>query len=785
MFPRIPFLAAFIALSISTHAQTITQTIRGTVFDKVSNQTLPGAVVILLNTDPAIGAATDMDGNFKLPNVPVGRQTLVITYLGYKEQVLSNVIVNSGKELVLTINMEEDLREIQAVEVVAQRDKKEALNNMTLVSTRTFSVEETQKFAAAFNDPGRTATSFAGVVGTDDGGNNISIRGNSPYGLLWRMEGVDIPNPNHFAEAAESGGGISIISSQLLANSDFMTGAFSAEYGNALAGVFDLKLRKGNNEKREYTLQAGILGLDIAAEGPFAKGYEGSFLFNYRLSTLTLLQMAGLNIIQGRTDFQDLSYNIYLPTKKAGTFSIFGFGGLSKQSLDAERDSLQWEESWQSWDQVFFTNTAMSGMKHVISLSDKTYLQTSLVYSGYENGFHVDTLTNNYEPQEAYFESYRNGKINLSTIVNHKFNAKHSLRAGAYVNRYDFNLVKRYTDLNTGELFEPLNAVGDVWTLQAFAQWKYRVTEQLTFNLGAHYLELLSNHTRSIEPRAALKYALDEKQNVSIGYGLHSQMQPIGVYVAQVENADGTFSLPNENVGLNKAHHIVLAYDRSLTKHMYVKVETYYQQLFNIAVENTSDGTLSAINNEYSYITEPLVNNGKGYNYGVEFTLEQFTHNNMYFLLSTSLYESQYKTLENVWRNTRFNGNYAVSFTGGKEWNVGKPERNKVLGVNARLLYSGGLRTTPIDLEASIAQNEEVEFSQLAYTNQLPYYLRTDLRISLKRNFAKATTTLSLDLQNATNRKNVGGEYFDAKRNEVHTWYMLPLLPILAYRVEF
>lgn len=564
-----------------------------------------------------------------------------------------------------------------------------------------------------------------------------------------------------------------------------MTGAFSAEYGNALSGVFDLKLRKGNNEKREYTVQAGVLGLDLAAEGPFSKKYGGSYLFNYRLSTLTMLQLMGLEIIQGRIDFQDLSYNIFLPSSKLGNFSFFGFGGLSKQSLDAERDSSQWEEFWQSWDQVFFTNTGMSGMKHVIPFSDKTYLQNSLVYSGYENGFHVDTLTYDYKPREAYFESYVNSKWNWSTIVNHKFDARHSLRAGAYINRYHFNLVKRYTDLNTGELIIPLDDAGQVWTAQAFAQWKYRVTEQLTFNLGAHYLELLSNNTRSIEPRAALKYALDEKQNVSIGYGLHSQLQPIGVYVAQQQNVDGTFSKPNENVGLNKAHHIVLGYDRSINKHMYTKVEAYYQHLFNIAVENDDDATLSAINNEYSYITEPLVNDGRGYNYGVEFTLEQFTHNNMYFLLSTSLYESKYKTLENVWRNTRFNGNYAVSFTGGREWSVGKPEKNKVLGINARVLYSGGLRTTPIDVESSITQNEEVEFEQLAYTRQLPYYLRSDIRVSLKRNFKNATTTLSLDLQNATNRKNVGGEYFDAKRNEVHTWYMLPLLPVLAYRVEF
>jgi len=125
---------------------------------------------------------------------------------------------------------------------------------MSAVSARAFTVEETQKYPAAINDPLRMATNFAGVASLDDGMNQIVIRGNSPTGLLWRMEGIDIPNPNHFAAKGSSGGGISILSSQLLSNSDFITGAFAADYGNALSGVFDLNLRKGNNEKRETTL---------------------------------------------------------------------------------------------------------------------------------------------------------------------------------------------------------------------------------------------------------------------------------------------------------------------------------------------------------------------------------------------------------------------------------------------------------------------------------------------------------------------------------------------------
>jgi hypothetical protein len=284
---KIYFLLLPLVISFSLQAQMLTQTIRGTVIDKVSQTTLPGASIILVNSDPLIGTTTDPDGNFKLTQIPVGTHTIRISFIGYKEVTLPNILVNSGKEVVLTIPIDEDITQLDEIVIRPDLEKNKPLNEMATVSTRAFSVEETRRFAAAVNDPARAAVSFAGVVSADDGSNSISIRGNSPFGLLWRMEGVDIPNPNHFADVGSSGGGISILSSQLLANSDFSTGAFPAEYGNALAGVFDLNLRKGNNEKHEYTVQAGFLGMDVAMEGPFAKNYRGSYLINYRYSTLS------------------------------------------------------------------------------------------------------------------------------------------------------------------------------------------------------------------------------------------------------------------------------------------------------------------------------------------------------------------------------------------------------------------------------------------------------------------------------------------------------------------
>lgn len=772
---------SLVLIAFAATAQ-LTQTIRGSVVDVVSKTPLPGATVVLINSDPLIGSTTDADGNFKLSKVPVGTHSIRISFIGYKELILPNITVNSGKEVVLNVPIEEDITVMEEIVVTPDAEKNKPLNEMATVSARTFSVEETRKFAAAANDPARAALSFAGVVTTGDGNNTISIRGNSPFGLLWRMEGVDIPNPNHFANAGTSGGGISILSSQLLSNSDFMTGAFAAEYGNALAGVFDLNLRKGNNEKREFTAQAGVLGMDIAVEGPFSKNYRGSYLINYRYSTLSILSKLGVDLFDAETNFQDLSYNFYLPTERAGNFSLFGFGGLSDQTQVAKKDSSLWTDEGMRYSEQYFSNTGAAGLKHSITLGQNTYLQSAVVMSGNDHGSTEEKLDDNYVSQFEYKRNYLNKKITVSSVLNHKFNARQSIRTGLYFNEYFYNLRERYLDDETNTIEEPINAKGNTSTVQMFAQWNFRISEKLTYNYGMHWLYMPSNGESSIEPRTSLRYAIDDRQSLNVGYGLHSQMQPVGVYEAQVQLPDGTWLKPNKNIGFNKAHHIVVGYDRSLTRHLHAKVETYYQHLYNIAVKNDPTSPVSTLVNEDGYMTDPLVNKGRGRNYGVELTLEQFMHNNMYFLLSTSLFNSEYRALDNIWRSTRFNSQRAMSFTAGKDFPLRK---NRTFGVNVRAIYAGGFRTTPIDFEKSRLQGHTEYVESLAYSEQMPDYFRTDLRISLKRNRSRSTSTIALDIQNATNNKNLGGQYYDARSGEIKKWYQVPLLPIISYRIEF
>lgn len=777
----VPFLF-FFPIITKAQSQVSTQQIRGRVIDKQSQAPLPGAVIRVSNTNPVIGASTNSLGEFVIKQVPVGRLGILVTNMGYKELALTDLVLNAGKELYLNIELEEQMNTMNEVVITGNNEKNKPLNAMSVVSTRTFSVEETQKFAAAVNDPARMATSFAGVVGGDGGNNFISIRGNSPNALLWRMEGVDIPNPNHFAAAGTAGGGISIISAQLLANSDFSTGAFAPEYGNALGGVFDLKLRKGNNQKREYTFQAGLLGIDLAAEGPFAANYGGSYLINYRYSTLGLISNLGIPIGDATTLFQDLSWNIILPTQKAGNFSFFGFAGLSNQQNMAKKDTNLWkEEPYFRYQGNYVSNTGAFGFQHNYQLSKSAYIKNTLMLSGYVNEDKGGLLSFNYEYVEPVSRNrYQEQKITLSTVFNKKFNAANQLRVGTIVTRNGYSLLQmsRVDSLNT--LIKEIEANGNAWQLQSYAQLNHKVNSRLSIVGGLHSFLFTTSQTLTLEPRVAMRYEINSRNLITLGYGLHSQLNPIGVYF--VANENGLY--PNEKLKPAMANHYVVGHTLQINRYTHLKTEIYLQRLFQVPVSTDINNTYAIVNSTGGFASMALNNEGKGINKGIELSLEQFTYKNAYYLLTVSLFDSKYKASNGQWYHTQFNTNYAINLTAGKEWKI-KGKKDRFLGANLKLSSNGGFRYTPIDLEASKEQGETIRNMNETYARQNPGFLRLDTRVSLKTNYKKTTGTLALDLQNATNHKNVGGNYYNETTGEINYWYMTPLIPVLSYRLEF
>lgn len=763
----------------SASAQELTRQVRGSVVDQDTKIPLIGATVLVVDSDPLIGASTDVDGRFTLLNVPIGRHDLQVQYLGYEPKNINQVDIGSGKEVVLTIEMMESTAELQEVVVKAEKDPSKPNNEMAVVSTRSFSLEQSERFAASMNDPGRMALSFAGVNLTNDITNAISIRGNAPKGLLWRLEGVEVPVPNHFSIDGLYAGNVSILSNNLLSTSDFSTGAFPAEYGNALSGVYDLRLRSGNDQKREYTVQAGFLGLEASVEGPFIKGKRSSYLINYRYSTLGLFKAAGVKL-QGdlNTAFQDINMKLNFPTKKFGVISAFLVGGLSDAGFAAERDTTKWRKGWDQSriNQDSKNNYIATGVGHRFIINERNYIQTTIAYTQSGNNLQNSYLTDSLTLQDYWWYNVYNRAIRTATQVNTKLSSKHHLRYGFNYSRLIFSMEDRWLEGWGKSYFA--NGIANFY--QTYVQHRYRVTSDFTIYTGMHISYFDVNAKFAFEPRFALDWKFAPKHKLSFGAGMHSRQESLAFYF--IESGSSTTPV-NRYLDFSRAVHAVLAYDFQILRNLNLHAEAYYQYLYGIPVKKKPND-YSTINDMDSYSKRALVNNGLGMNYGLELTIDKSFSKNYYVLVTGSLYNSRYQGSDHIWRNTRYNGNYITSLTAGKDFRVGKNGKN-IIGVNIKLFYAGGRRITPIDLQASIAQGSEVKDETRILEGRIADYFRLDMRLRFKQNLKKIAWQVSLDVQNVTNRLNEINRKYNPAQQKVVAKYQQGIIPVLKFRVEF
>ncbi len=760
----------------------LTRPIRGTILDQDSQMPLIGATVVVVGSDPIMGGATDLEGRFRIQGVPVGRVTLKISSIGYEERTIPNLLLSSAKEEILHITLAESVNTLDEIVIKADIPRGEALNEMAVISAHTFSVEETSRYAGSFDDPARMVVAFAGVNGNAEGNNDIIVRGNSPKGILWRLEGIAIPNPNHFAGEGSTGGPINALSSKMLSNSDFFTGAFAPEYGDATSGVFDMKLKSGNNERQEYTGAISTLGLDMTAEGPIRQGSRGSYIANYRYSALDLLDRAGVVDFGGVPRYQDLSFKIQLPVNNKHTFALFGLGGMS--SIDTEEKDEN-DENLTTGKFNGKNKMGVFGATHSFQLNDNMYLRSALAATGSDNSFRFAI------PNDAnLFYTIEDGTISKSSLIasstfNYKLNARHKIESGVILTRLNFDMKVGEWDFQRNQLTSQLLDKGSSATFQGFASWKYRINEELTVINGVHFLQLALNNNYSVEPRLALKWQFNEKQSFNTGVGIHSKLEGMSTYLAKQFANDGTFTQPNKNLEITKAAHFVAGYDNQLGANTHLKLEAYYQHLYDVPVEDTDTTSFSLLNSTEGYTTRQLVNEGKGRNYGVELTLERYLHNGFYYMNTISLFRSLYTTKSGVERKSAFDNNYVANLIGGKEFKVGEPSRNRVFFVNTKIALIGGKRYSPINLPASIAANTEVIDELNPFSRKGDDIFRADLSVGLRRNRKHTTTELKFDAQNILNNQTALGEYYVRASRSIYESKQLGMLPTISYKVSF
>lgn len=783
-------LLIFSVFSEEIQAQNPTQTIKGTISDKQSQASIPGVNIVIIGSEPLKGAGSDINGHFKIQEVVPGRYDLKISYMGYKELVVSNVVVTAGKEVALDIALEENVNSLQEV-VISGTKKNETNNEMTSVSGRSFSMEEVNRYAGGRSDPSRLAANFAGVSSPDDSRNDIVIRGNSPTGVLWRIEGLNIPNPNHFSTVGTTGGPVSAINTNVLKNSDFFTSAFPSEYGNANAGVFDLGFRNGNSDKREHTIQFGALtGLEAMTEGSINKEKGSSYLLAYRYSFTGFAQALGIPVGTTATPFyQDLSFKINGANTKLGRFTLFGLGGKSR--IEFLHDKIDSTDLFAdpTKDSYFSSDIGLVGIKHFIRVGDKSYVNTVIGGTYSASNYNMDTVSRSDESTVRTLEN-RATQIHysLNTSFNSKINSKLFVKIGAIAEIINLELFYRNKERNS--TWNQIWDYNDYTSLiQGYVHAKYSFNDKLTLNAGAHSQVLTLNNSFSVEPRVGLKYQLDEKNSFCAGYGMHSQMQPTDVYFYRELQADGTYDQSNKNLDFTRSQHFVFGYDVLPLKNWRLKFEAYYQLLSNIPVTE-QPGSFSMLNSGASFNpTEQgyLKNEGTGTNYGVELTIEKFFSKGYYGLITGTLYESKYKGSDGIERNTAFNGKYVYNVLIGKEFKLGQQKRNSFT-IDVKLTQAGGRYYTPVDLEASQETQQQVLKSDAyAFSERNPDFFRLDVKtgITLNSKKRKLSQSLFFDIQNVTDNKNVFAERYNPLTNKINTAYQIGFFPNFLYKVQF
>lgn len=784
----------------SIFAQQPLQTVRGKVFDNETNFPLTDAKVelfLLLDTVATYSIRTDAEGQFEILNVPVGKYRLDVTYPTHDSKS-TTITVNSGKETVVQIAMVESYYEKVEVIVVA-RKKNEVLNEMALISAQKFSVEETNRYAGSRFDPARMASNFAGVQGADDSRNDIIIRGNSPLGVVWKVEGIDIPNPSHFAISGSTGGPVSILNNKILGNSDFLMSAFPAQYGNSTSGVFDLKLRNGNNNKHELTGQFGFLGTEFLAEGPLNKSKNSSYLIMGRYSTLSLFQKMNIQIGTDAVPiYGDLSFKFNWKLKSGASLSWFGIGGKSQIAIKISEQKTYSTELYGEGDrdQYFGTQMGVTGLIYKKTLNEKTFISATLAVSYEEqNSRHniltrhldstgVNIIVDSINPIMGYY--FKSTKTSAFFSINHKINKLHLVKAGINIDGYYFNQLdsvrKNYQFVNRWDF------IGTAMLIQPFIQWKWKMKENMDLTAGLHsqYFSL-SNSISKIEPRLGWKMRMKNDQSVFAGAGLHSQTQPMYTYTYHLQ---GTEALHNKNMDFTRSAHSGIGYEKSFKNKLNIRTETYYQYLYNIPVTVTpSSFSLINVGSGFArfFPDSLLENTGTGYNYGLEITVQKYFDKSFYFMFSGTLYDSKYRGSDGMLRNTSYNGNYIGNLLGGKEF---KLNEKQMISIGLKVTYAGGKRYGYPDIQKCIDQQDIIFLDSAFNERQFKDYFRMDLKFNWKLNAKKATHEIGIDLLNIFNTQNLlslayAPNLANPSADPISEKQQLGRLPLFYYKIDF
>lgn len=792
---RVAFvLILWLAVYALSAQKIFTETVRGKVESASPDSEIINAAIYVRNSDPAIGAVTNNDSEFSI-KVPVGRQTLQVSCVGFQSKEI-DILVNTGREVVLTIVLEPANIELGDVEIVARRDKSKPINSLSFSGARSFSTEETFRFAGSLGDPARMVRTFAGVIPVNDSRNDIVVRGNSPLGVQYILDGIEIANPNHFnAGVGMTGGQITLLNTNLLTNSDFHLSAWPAPYGNALAGIFDLTMRRGNNKKHEFWGQMGYNGIEAGGEGYFSKNSTSSYLVSYRYSIPDLMQKMGLYTgILPR--YQDFTFKTDFDLNDKNHLSVLGLWGTSNinfKMLEVAEKEINFDKDAMTYDQRVEINSIayILGATHTVNFSPKTELKSTASFVRNDTRMPTDTISviqPNAEWRVLWHENAIENKYSAYTQLTHRFSYYSRLIAGAKYDLYDVVYLEKIGDNDYPDGVRTVtDERGKMSLLRAYAQYHHTLSPKLALTGGVFGMYFTLNGSTAVEPRGGIRYMPAVGHTLAFAGGLYSQLQPRSFYFIKTPTPEGIV-YSNKNLDFSRSAQINASYNWIFAPNWNAKIEGYFQHLYSIPVINDPNEYYTMLEaggagENFIMREENLVNKGTGQNYGAELTVEKFFSNNYYLLFNTTLYRSTFTNGFNNKRwSTLFDGKYLVNLAGGYEQPLSK---EWTLFADLKGSMAGGTRYTPVLLEETKQKNKLVYDKERINSLKVRDYFRIDLRIGYRKNHKRFTDEFAIDFQNLTNERNIYSIFYNLNTEKYDEIRLQGFMPMVTYRVNF
>ena len=748
------------------------QKIEGSITDLLTLEPLVGATVIVVDRIEA-STISELGGRFSTEVGP-GRYTLEISFIGYETVRLENLEVRSGRNLFLEVGLQSHDIELDNIVISASNEVNNTVDPFIMNSAYRLNIEEVSSYAGGRNDIARISANLPGVVANNDERNDIIIRGNNPLGVQWNVNGLPILNPNHFATLGTTGGPVTILNTNLLQDFDFQTSAFTSEYGNALAGIYDLALRKGNPNNIEYTfLSSAFSGFEAVIEGPIKKE-ESSFVVALRKSMTDLAVNFDLIDFENVPEYYDINFNLSFGLNEKNKWNIFGIGGNSIIRFN--------EDELDDGENSFFDSDIYNlGVENRRIIKDG-FIKSIIGINYSNNGYNEITMISDDDFFREFKEDNEELRLQVQSQITKEINDRFLLRAGFQFAWNNVNLQSSLTfDESTDVL---LDANDNLSYSRIWSEALLSISSKSKANIGLNLLYNHFNNDLSIEPRLSYSIDISKEQTLQLAYGLHSMIQPLNVIFHTTITSE-ELEYTNIDLGLSKAHHLNLSHQMTFPS-ISLQTNLYFQSLSSIPVESFSS-SYSTINIGADFISDirpNLINEGSGTNYGFEVLASKRLKKNWYALLGGALFKSTYKGSDGIERNTAFNTGFSYNITFGKAWFLNKKKTNRV-SVDWNSSFAGGRYVSPIDIDLSRAIQRTVRNEDLAFSEQLGGYYRTDLRFGYNLNRKKVNHKFYFELQNLFGNRNPLRNFYSVRSDAVRIQNQLGLFFDIYYRIEF